>query len=117
MKVHCSATTFTVNQLEDSLRFYLEVLGFEEDFRFGSYAGLKLGPVLLHLSQAGNPNSKPPGSGSVYIFCDEVDAYHAEIVAKGAAPQHPPKDYEYGMRDFVVADPDGNLIAFGMESQ
>ncbi|MDB6076340.1 MAG: hypothetical protein JWO82_87, partial [Akkermansiaceae bacterium] len=32
MKAHCSATTFTVSQLDDSLRFYLEVLGFEEDF-------------------------------------------------------------------------------------
>jgi catechol 2,3-dioxygenase-like lactoylglutathione lyase family enzyme len=115
MEAYCAATTFTVSDLEAALRFYLEVLGFEEDFRFGNYAGIKMGGVKLHLSQAGNPNSKPPGSGSVYVFCDEVDDYYAEIVAKGAVPQNPPKDYEYQMRDFVVADPDGNLVGFGME--
>jgi hypothetical protein len=31
--------------------------------------------------------------------------------------QSPPKDYDYGMRDFVVEDPDGNLVAFGQESK
>ena len=28
-----------------------------------------------------------------------------------------PKDYEYGLRDFDVADLDGNMIFFGMESE
>ena len=27
------------------------------------------------------------------------------------------KDYDYGLRDFDVADLDGNMIFFGMESQ
>jgi len=29
----------------------------------------------------------------------------------------PPKDYEYGMRDFVIEDPDGNLIGVGQETR
>ena len=28
-----------------------------------------------------------------------------------------PKDYAYGMRDFIVADPDGNHLAFGCRSE
>jgi hypothetical protein len=29
----------------------------------------------------------------------------------------PPQDYAYGMRDFDVADLDGNQLTFGMETQ
>ena len=53
--------------------------------------------------------------GSIYTFWDDVNAYHAEITAKGAISQQPPKGYEYGMRDFNTTDPDGNLIGFGQE--
>jgi catechol 2,3-dioxygenase-like lactoylglutathione lyase family enzyme len=113
MKAQCAATTFMVSNLDRSLAFYRDVLGFTEDFRFGNYAGMNLGTVQIHLSQVGNPNSKPAGSGTMYIFCDEVDDYYREITAKGAKTQNPPKDYEYGMRDFIAEDPDGNFIGFG----
>jgi uncharacterized glyoxalase superfamily protein PhnB len=65
------------------------------------------------LSQQGNPNKGEPGSGSIYIFCDEVDGYFAEITSRGARVEGEPRDYEYGMRDFVTRDPDGNQLSFG----
>lgn len=117
MNAYSAATVIMVVNLDRSLAFYKDVLGFAEDFRFGNYAGLKLGEVLVHLSQFGNPNSKPPGFGAMYIFCDEVDDYYGEITAKGAKAPNPPKDYEYGMRDFVVEDPDGNCITFAAEAK
>lgn len=117
MKAHDSATVLMVADLERSLPFYLEVLGFEQEFRFGNYVGLKYGPVQIHLSQVGHPNAMPAGSGSVYLFCDEVDDYHRAITAKGAKAESPPRDYDYGMRDFCVRDPDGNRIGFGTESK
>jgi catechol 2,3-dioxygenase-like lactoylglutathione lyase family enzyme len=113
MQAQSAATTLMVSNLDRSLTYYKDVLGFTEDFRFGNYAGVKIGEVQVHLSQFGNPNSKPVGAGSMYIFCDEVDDYYREITAKGAKAQNPPKDYEYGMRDFIVEDPDGNFIGFG----
>lgn len=54
--------------------------------------------------------------GSIYIFCDDVDAYYKETTGKGAVTQAPPKDYEYGMRDFTMEDPDGNLLGFGQQT-
>jgi hypothetical protein len=39
------------------------------------------------------------------------------VVAKGAKTQAPPKDYDYGMRDFVIEDPDANLIGIGQETK
>jgi len=117
MKTHGSATTFHVSDVDAALAFYTTVLGFNERFRFGNYIGVEHGEVRIHLSRPGTPNGQSIGQGSIYIFCDAVDAYHKEITAKGATSQAPPKDYEYGMRDFVVNDPDGNLIGFGQESR
>ncbi len=116
MKTHGSATTFHVTDVEASLSFYVDALGFSERFRFGDYAGLAHGDVRIHLSGPSAANRKQTGQGSIYIFCDDVDTYHSEVSRKGALIQAPPKDYEYGMRDFVVEDPDGNLVAFGQET-
>ena len=110
---------FQVSRLEDALKFYTEVLGFEEDFRYGGYAGVKLGTLSLHLSEqvAGGRDEyrKPLGSGIAYVFCDEVDGYYAQIKAKGVKAKYGPEDFPYGMREFMVVDPDGNHLAFGSE--
>lgn len=117
MQTKGSATTFHVSNLETSLLFYTERLGFSERFRFGDYAGVEHGEVQIHLSGPASTNKRQVGQGSIYIFCDDVDAYYGEITAKGAVTQAPPKDYEYGMRDFVVEDSDGNLLGFGQERE
>jgi catechol 2,3-dioxygenase-like lactoylglutathione lyase family enzyme len=117
MKTHGSATTFHVANLDASLAFYTRILGFKERFRFGDYAGVEHGEVQIHLSGPHSTNKRQMGQGGVYIFCDDVDAYHAEIVSRGAKPQAPPNDYEYGMRDFAVTDPDGNLLVSARRSR
>ena len=113
MKPHGSATTFQVSDVDASLRYFTQVLGFSERFRFGDYAGVELGDVQIHLSGPKATNKRQVGQASIYIFCDDVDGYYSEVTAKGASVQAPPKDYDYGMRDFVIEDPDGNLIGIG----
>ncbi len=110
---------FQVANLEAALKFYSEILGFTEDFRFGNYAGLKFGAISLHLSEQTSDGrseyKKPLGSGIAYLFCDEVDAYYDQIKSKGAPTKYPPQDFPYGMREFMTVDPDGNHVAFGAE--
>lgn len=117
MKTSGSATTFHVSDLDASLKYYTEVLGFSERFRFGDYAGVEYGDIQIHLSGPMAANKKTVGQGGIYIFCDDVDAYYAEVTARGARTQAAPKDYEYGMRDFVIEDPDANLIGIGQETR
>jgi predicted enzyme related to lactoylglutathione lyase len=117
MKTFGSATTFHVSDLAASLKYYTEVLGFSEQFRFGDYAGVEYGEVQIHLSGPKATNKKQVGQGGIYIFCDDVDGYFAEVSAKGAMTQAAPKDYEYGMRDFVIEDPDANHIGVGQETK
>lgn len=117
MKAFCSATTFHVSHLENSIRYYVDVLGFSERFRFGDYAGVQYDEIQIHLSGPTSTNKRQVGQGGIYIFCDDVDGYYAEITKRGAIAQAPPKDYAYGMHDFVVEDPDKNLVAFGQETK
>lgn len=113
MKITGAAVVMPVRDVEAALAFYTGVLGFLKEFQFGRYAGVERDGALIHLSAHGNPNTGTPGSGCVYLFCDEVDDYFREITAKGARVDGEPKDYPYGMRDFVAQDVDGNRVSFG----
>jgi uncharacterized glyoxalase superfamily protein PhnB len=114
MKTRGIGPVFQVSNLEDALKYYKEVLGFKEDFRFGAYAGVSSGDACLHLS-ANRLHQRPVGGGSAFVFCDEVDDYFREIKRNGATVKGEPADQPYGMRDFTVLDPDGNHMTFGCE--
>lgn len=117
MKINGAAAVFPVSDLDASLRYFIDVLGFSQDFRFGPYAGIKRDDCCLHLSAPGNPNAGVPGTGAVYVFCDEVDGFFSQITERGAATDGAPKDYDYGMRDFIARDPDGNQLSFGAPAE
>src|SRR5271155_2483772 len=106
MKVSGAATVFQVKNIETASSFYCDVLGFEKDFLFGNYAGVHMGECCLHLC-AQNVWDRPYGGGAIVIFTDEVDTYFRDVRARGAQIRLEPADQEYGMRDFVMSDPDG----------
>ena len=114
-----SITVFTVKDVMASLAYYRDRLGFDVAFEYGNptfYVGLCSGEVTLHLIAA-SQTPRQPGHGAVSISVDDVDALHADLVKRGANVLKAPKDYDYGLRDFDVADLDGNMIFFGMESE
>ncbi|HEY8966599.1 MAG TPA: VOC family protein [Candidatus Methylacidiphilales bacterium] len=112
MKAAALVPVLRVSDLDAALRFYVAVMGFEEDFRFGEYAGVTRDGQGLHLCMH-NFQDRAVGQGAIFVFCDEVDDYHAEVKARGAAIRIEPGDRPYGIRDFTVLDPDGNCLNFG----
>ncbi|MEM9368187.1 MAG: VOC family protein [Planctomycetota bacterium] len=114
MKITAFAPVIPVSDVDAAIRFFTQKLGFRQEFRFGDYAGVERDECLLHLSLVGNPNTGALGSASVYLFCDDVDAIYEDLVQRKVVVLSEPKDYAYGMRDFVVADADGNRFTFGM---
>jgi uncharacterized glyoxalase superfamily protein PhnB len=54
-----------------------------------------------------------PGPGSCYVYVDDADALHAELVAKGADVQSEPISRPWGLRAFRVLDLEGNQLTFG----
>jgi uncharacterized glyoxalase superfamily protein PhnB len=55
------------------------------------------------------PNSEavPPDMFDIYVYTDDVDALHAEMVERGAEIVHGVVEQGYGMREFRVQDPNG----------
>ena len=116
MNARSASPVFHVSDLDRAIQFYTTILGFTESFRVGSYRGLKRGEIELHLTVGGGGDYRRPiGGGTVYILCDSVDSYYESIIARGAKPSSAPSDTPYGMRDFVVHDPDGNQLSFGAD--
>jgi catechol 2,3-dioxygenase-like lactoylglutathione lyase family enzyme len=115
--MHASTTVFTVRDLQASLTYYRDKLGFEVAFQYGEpafYAGLFSGQVRLHLIAADHA-PRPPGHGAVAIDVDDVEALHAGLAKRGAKILKAPANQPYGLRDCDVADLDGNMLFFAME--
>jgi uncharacterized glyoxalase superfamily protein PhnB len=80
------------------------------------HAQLSFGDQLVMLSSTGSGNpvfDQGTGRTSVYLAVDEVDALHDRAVGAGAEIVMPLTDQEYGSRDFVARDPEGNLWCYG----
>jgi catechol 2,3-dioxygenase-like lactoylglutathione lyase family enzyme len=93
--------------IDAALSYFTDVLGFEVDFVYGDYAAVERDHVELHLRvDAVSP-------ARVAIVIDQADAYHDQIVARGARIEVAPGDRPYGMRDFNVRTPDGHVLVFG----
>lgn len=44
---------------------------------------------------------------------DDIDAHHRRAVEQGAQIVTPPADQDYGSRDYLARDTEGNLWSFG----
>ena len=53
------------------------------------------------------------GGKSVYIAVDDPDALYARARAAGAKIEEEPTDRDYGSREFICRDPEGNVWCFG----
>jgi catechol 2,3-dioxygenase-like lactoylglutathione lyase family enzyme len=76
------------------------------------YMGVMRDGVTLHVSSFS-------GDGVdlrvVFLLVDDVDALHAEFVARGVPIDLAPTDQAWGNREMYVRDPDGNSIRFARE--
>jgi lactoylglutathione lyase len=105
-----------VNDLERSVRFYTEVLGFivKERWTEGGVmrgAMLKAGVCQLGLAQddwaKGRDRVKGQGMRLYCKTAQDIDALAARIKAAGRTLTEEPKDQPWGARTFSVDDPDG----------
>jgi uncharacterized glyoxalase superfamily protein PhnB len=121
VKPHSLAPVLHVADIERALAYYTGVLGFDEGFRYqNSYAGVHLGGAIIHLALGGGAFNRPVGASNVYLFLDspaDVDAYYGAVVSRGAKTDRAPQNYPYGMRDFALFDPDGNILTFGADTE
>ena len=56
---------------------------------------------------------KGAGPAGVYVVVDDVDAHHRRAVDHGVEILMPPTDQDYGSRDYMARDAEGNIWSFG----
>jgi catechol 2,3-dioxygenase-like lactoylglutathione lyase family enzyme len=106
------ASVLYVKDMAASLAYYRDKLGFTVRFSWEDpprYACLSLGEAAVHL----NSYLPPAATAVVCIFCTGVDALHDALAARGAAISSGLTTHPYGMRDFIVTDPDGHQLIIG----
>lgn len=103
-----------VTDVERALAFYRDVLGLEVVFANGDPTGfviLRRGAAELHLSlQRGH---RAGVHNVAHLLVDDATALHDHLVRHGARIVKGLRDADFGLRTFVVADPDGNRIDVG----
>lgn len=57
----------------------------------------------------------PSGSGgqSLYVAAEDVDALYAKVKGAGTTIEEGLTDRDYGSREFICRDPEGNVWCFG----
>ena len=101
---------FTVADVAAATQHYAR-LGFEISHHDDAYAFAHHDRGLtIHLT-LGEPGATP-GGGSLYIHCEDADEV-ADAWRKAGLDVTGPVDEDYGKREGMHADPDGNLIRFG----
>ncbi|MGH7753438.1 MAG: VOC family protein [Gemmatimonadales bacterium] len=111
-----------VRDVDDSLRYYRDRLGFTPSFfapEEGGVAGLQVGNIrmILHTDQDLRPDYLQPsgerGRGVILHFeVEDVDRYHADLVGRGVEISLAPTEESWGARAMYLYDPDGYNICF-----
>ena len=109
----------TVNDLQKSLAWYRDVLGFvvtDEWRREGVLHGVEMraGTVGVYLGQddwkRGRDRVKGEGIRIYATTVQDIDRLAALIKARGGVLSHEPQTQPWGERDFGLVDPDGFKI-------
>lgn len=115
------APILTTDDMQRSVRFYVNVLGFTCGMQTPGYSNLYRDGVRIMLGAptAHHEWKGPSFTGQLYIHLEtpeEVDALwakvkdHTEVI-------YPVDDFDYGMHEFGIGDDNGYSLAFGANSK
>jgi len=108
----------------DETRAFYECLGFRAagwwPSEFGGYAILVRGDLSMHFF-AFEDLSPAKNYAQCYWRVKDVDALYAECHAAGVPRSGTPRlgpveDKPWGMREFAITDPNGNLVRVGQQT-
>jgi catechol 2,3-dioxygenase-like lactoylglutathione lyase family enzyme len=109
-----------VGDVTATASFFRDKLGFETDFLYGEppfYGAVSRGDACLHLRHVTQPNfselaAREPSLILATIEVSDVRALFEEFKTRGVEFVQTPTVKPWGGTDFLVRDPDGNVISF-----
>lgn len=117
-----SAPYFPISDVERSVAFYEQTLGFRCEYSAGtplqfaicSRDGLAIMLRRVSAPEMIVPSEKQGGTWDAFFWCSDAQALHAELHAKGADIVYGPLIQDaYQMKEFAVRDCDGHVLGFG----
>lgn len=106
-----------VPDVKATAKWWTEVMGFDVWMEPEGWIFVRRGNCSLMMGECPDaiaPKDLGDHSYFAYIEMDDLNAYHAEVTARGldvAAPEDKP----WGMREMKVRTPDGHRIMFGQD--
>lgn len=128
MNIALQYSHITVNDMDESLAFYRDALGFEvrNDVASGGFRWVTLGSaaqpdVEIVLSEPHAGRSQADGDAlqelltkgvlpQIIFRTDDLDAAFEKVRASGAEVLQEPVDQPWGPRDCAFRDPSGNMV-------
>lgn len=116
--------TLVYRDAKAAIKLLTEAFGFGQvavyEGENGSVAHAELsygnGMVMLGSKGTGGVFDKAMGDAGptgVYVVVEDVDAHHRRAVEHGAEILMEPTDQDYGSRDYMARDAEGNIWSFG----
>lgn len=116
------APYFPVANVEQSMAFYDQKLGFRVEYAGGSppqFAICSRDGFAIMLRQVSQPelivpSEKQGGTWDAFFWVSDAQALHAELNSRGVDIVYGPLIQEtYHMKEFAIRDSDGHVLGFG----
>lgn len=116
--------TLVYRDAKAAIKLLTEAFGFSQvavyEGEDGSvmHAELAYGNGLVMLGSKGTGGTfdkamEGAGPSGVYVVVDDVDAHHRRAAEHGVEILMEPTDQDYGSRDYMARDGEGNIWSFG----
>jgi predicted enzyme related to lactoylglutathione lyase len=100
-----------VEDMETSLRFYVDQLGFENaPWGDDNFTSVNRDAAYIYLCRGGQGR----GGAWVWVGVEDAEKLHQELKARGVPIRMSPTNYPWAL-EFHVEDPDGTVLRFGSE--
>ena len=109
--------------LDGSIRFYVDTLGFRLEFRYEDfYAGVSVGDQSLHLKLVDDEDPSIPyvarhGHLHLFFLVDDADAEAQRLENSGVAFDAEVADTAWGTREFYIRDDQGHVLCFAQAGE
>ena len=108
------AVTVSVKNVDRALAFYVDLLGFRKTFENGDPVGfiiLKKDAAEIHITKS--PNHQASTQNVAHLLVEDAEALYQHLEANEVRIVKGIRDANFGLKTFVMADPDGNRIDVG----
>jgi catechol 2,3-dioxygenase-like lactoylglutathione lyase family enzyme len=104
---------FRVKDVDASIAYYRNALGFELRWRAGDgFACVARDKCSIFLTSDNQSQARM----WVWLGVEEVRALHAQYVTSGAKIRNPPENFEWAL-EMQIEDLDGNVLRIGSDSE